>query len=160
MLGVQPRYCATCGHVVPTLTARPPTASAGAPPDAIAMTPAASQSPPPHAPAAANDPELLARIRAAKETIDTKCLECGYEGLMPVVRRPWYTRPGFDWGGFFLLWLFVVGPASLFLGLGFVGGVVLGCLFGAGWVYVVRTAARKGVRFQCPACQQVLQFHG
>ena len=88
-----------------------------------------------------------------------KCLECGYEGLVPVVVRPWYTGPAFEWGGLILLWL-IMSPVVLLMGLGFVGGLIFGGLLGIPWMLFLRSAARKGVRFQCPACQETLQWHG
>lgn len=40
------------------------------------------------------DPRILAKLNSAKQTGETRCLLCGYHGLMPLVKtwRPWYLR--------------------------------------------------------------------
>jgi len=90
-------------------------------------------------------PQILQQLRAAKETKPARCLECGYDGLMPIIkkREPWYSK----WWGL----LIIVG--FLFI-LGANGGVVLGLVVGG--IAAGIGALNTKFTVNCPNCRSRL----
>jgi hypothetical protein len=126
---VEARFCANCGQPFAAPTPPPPPAN---PSDATAPVLNAQQLLDGRA---AVDPRILSSLRGARELRAVRCLECGYNGPMPVLstRKPWYTS---QW---------VVVPLC-FTGVGivFILGLVALGVFGA------TTTTR------CPNCTVVL----
>ncbi len=98
------------------------------------------------------DPTVLARIRDAPQRRQMACLMCGYEGLMPVIWRPWYAAGWVSWAAILLIF-----PLTLLLGLGFIGASILGFGIGLGAAPVLSAIADRSSVFQCPVCVNSLK---
>ena len=91
-------------------------------------------------------PEILENLRPYKQHINRLCLECGYHGMMGVVKVkfPWYTSFWFT-----LVLVALVMPFGLIFGINpFLAGIVIGVIVG-----LIRKSKRKIITF-CPNCRQ------
>lgn len=100
----------------------------------------------------AKDPLVLSRIRAAERTQQLTCLMCGYEGLMPIVWRPWYGAGWVSWVA-----LLIIFPLTMIFGLGFVAASVMGFVIGLGSAPVLSAIADRSSAYQCPVCLQTVK---
>lgn len=93
-------------------------------------------------------PEILENLRPYKQHINRLCLECGYNGMMGVVKvkRPWYTSFWF----FILLTVFIFVPIGLIMfGIDPLWtGIALGVIFG------LATRNNKQIITLCPNCKK------
>jgi zinc-ribbon domain len=85
----------------------------------------------------ASDEDVLVNLRGYKQHVNIKCLLCGYQGLMGVIRvqRPWWSKP----------WLIV---AFVFSGVGILLLILLVLTGNQATVYEV----------QCPSCKRHLVY--
>lgn len=97
------------------------------------------------------DGSLSAQIRASlaehKKTTELLCLECGYSGLMGVIRtvKPWWGR-----------WIVIIVCSLLSIAFGI--NLVVSLIFGLVWG--VSAAAAERQECVCPQCRKTIRQRG